>query len=86
MRNRASGARKLIPAPMPALSKSAHCLNLLRQAEGASLQDLMAATGWQAHSLRGFLSGTVRKKMGLHVASTHGEDSIRRWRIIPAGE
>lgn len=86
MRNSASGARKLAPAPAPAQSKTAACLNLLRQPRGASLQELMTATGWQAHSVRGFLSGTVRKKMGHQLTSTEGDDSIRRWRIIPAGE
>jgi hypothetical protein len=82
-----------LPAPgkrtgavSPRLSKKAACLELLGQAEGASLQELMSATGWQAHSVRGFLSGTVKKKLGLRLASSGGEDDVRRYRIVPAGE
>lgn len=50
-------------------SKKAEILALLRREGGATLQELMAATDWQAHSVRGFLSGTLRKKMGLTVES-----------------
>ena len=39
------------------------------------------ATGWQAHSVRGFLSGSLRKKMGLNVASTKAEDGERSYSI-----
>ena len=46
-------------------SKKSTVLELLRRANGATLEELRSATGWQAHSVRGFLSGTVRKKMGL---------------------
>jgi Protein of unknown function (DUF3489) len=41
----------------------------------------MKVTGWQSHSVRGFLSGTIGKKMGLSVTSTKGEDSERTYSI-----
>ena len=54
---------------------------LLRQPNGATLEALTSATGWQAHSVRGFLSGTVGKKMGLAVTSTKGEEGVRTYSI-----
>ena len=51
-------------------SKTAQVLELLKRSGGASLKELMKATGWQAHSVRGFLSGALGKKMGLTVSST----------------
>ncbi len=51
-------------------SKTAKVLHLLQRSGGATLNDLMKVTHWQAHSVRGFLSGTLRKKMGLAVTST----------------
>jgi len=41
----------------------------------------MKATGWQPHSVRGFLSGTVSKKMGLVVVSTKAEDGERTYSV-----
>jgi hypothetical protein len=62
-------------------SKTAEILHLLRRENGATLAEIMKATGWQPHSVRGFLSGTVGKKMGLAVASTKGEGGERTYSI-----
>jgi hypothetical protein len=62
-------------------SKTEQVLELLRQPGGATLKAIMKATDWQAHSVRGFLSGTIRKKMGLEVTSTKGEYGDRSYSI-----
>jgi hypothetical protein len=62
-------------------SKTATILDLLKRPGGASAKELLKATGWQPHSLRGFLSGTVGKKMGLTVTSTKGEDGERSYSV-----
>jgi Protein of unknown function (DUF3489) len=62
-------------------SKTSKVLDLLKRPDGASLKELMKMTGWQAHSVRGFLSGTVGKKMGLAVTSTKGEDGERSYSV-----
>jgi hypothetical protein len=62
-------------------SKTAKVLDLLKRAGGVTGKELMKATGWQPHSVRGFLSGTVAKKMGLTVISTKGEDGERSYSI-----
>ena len=61
-------------------SKTAKVVDLLKRPGGATGADLMKATGWQAHSVRGFISGVLGRKMGLKVASTadHGQ---RRYSI-----
>ncbi len=62
-------------------SKSAHVIALLEKSKGATLAELMKATGWQAHSVRGFLSGTLRKKMGLKVESVKRGDGERVYSV-----
>jgi hypothetical protein len=62
-------------------SKTAKILDLLKRSGGVTAKELMKATGWQPHSVRGFLSGTVGKKMGLTVTSTKGEDGERVYSI-----
>lgn len=62
-------------------SKAAQVLDLLKRPDGATLAELMKATGWQAHSVRGFLSGTVSKKLGLAVISTKIEGGERNYSV-----
>jgi hypothetical protein len=81
----AKGAKKANPAAKEkgprSGSKSEKILELLRQPGGVTASALQKAAGWQAHSVRGFLSGTVRKKMGLNVISTKGENGERIYTI-----
>jgi hypothetical protein len=62
-------------------SKAAKVLDLLKRPEGASMKELLKSTGWQPHSVRGFLSGTIRKKMGMTVTSTNPVDGDRTYSI-----
>lgn len=71
-------------APASEPSKSDRILRLLRRKKGASISDLQEATGWQAHSLRGFLSGTVKKRMGLPLQSEQSGKGGRRYLIVEA--
>ena len=65
-------------------SKTNQVLELLKWPDGVTAKELMKTTGWQAHSVRGFLSGTVGKKMGLTVTSSKSEDGERSYPIKPA--
>jgi hypothetical protein len=61
-------------------SKSASILTMLGRQNGTTVSEIAACTGWQNHSVRGFLSGTVKKKLGHEVASEI-VDGERRYRI-----
>jgi hypothetical protein len=61
-------------------SKIEAIVRLLRRAEGANMEDLMKATGWQAHSVRGAISGSIKMKLGLSVASDK-PGTVRFYRI-----
>ena len=78
-KGRKKGARKSQGAREG--SKKAAILALLRRPDGATLKDLMAATGWQAHSVRGFISGAIVRKMGLKVESQKRADGERAYSI-----
>lgn len=62
-------------------SKTANILDLLKRPGGATLAELMEETQWQSHSVRGFLSGTVGKKMGLAVVSAKSEEGERTYSV-----
>jgi hypothetical protein len=58
---------------------------MLNTAEGVTIDQLMAATGWQAHSVRGFLAGTVKRKLALTLDSKRPDDGARRYRVVRPG-
>ncbi len=62
-------------------TKQQSCINLLNRREGATIEELQVATGWQQHSVRGFLAGAVRKKLGLTLMSEKPDAGPRRYRI-----
>jgi Protein of unknown function (DUF3489) len=62
--------------------RKAQLMEMLKAESGATLPELMAATHWQAHSVRGFISGTLKKKMGLAVRSSKNGSGERVYRIV----
>ncbi len=61
-------------------SKKAIVFDMLKRPEGATLTDIMSATNWQKHSVRGFIS-TICKKMGLTVDSIRSNEGVRSYRV-----
>ena len=64
-------------------SKQAQLIALLRSAAGVSMVDMMALTGWQSHTVRGMLSGALRKRLGLNVQCQR-VDGVHLYRIVEA--
>ncbi len=86
----ASARKRAAPPEQPTVqspgTKHAQLLQLLNRPEGASIEDMMQATEWQQHSVRGFLAGTVKKKMGLPLTSSKADGDVRRYRIVTRRE
>jgi hypothetical protein len=77
-------ALEALPEPRPPrASKQATVITLLRRREGATVDEVRAATGWQPHTVRGLFSGALKKKLGLAVIATK-EERGRVYRIIEA--
>ena len=63
------------------ITKHDHILMLLSRREGTTIPEMMEATCWQQHSVRGFLAGTVKKKLGLALTSSKTAGEMRCYRI-----
>ncbi len=62
-------------------SKQGLVIQMLRRQSGVTIDDIVAKTGWQPHSVRGFFSGLVRKKLNLPLVSDVGKDGVRHYHI-----
>ena len=63
------------------VTKHDRILTLLSRREGATIPEMMETSGWQQHSVRGFLAGTVKKKLGFTLTSSKTVGDLRRYRI-----
>ena len=60
-------------------------IDMLKRDEGASIGQIVEATGWQKHTVRGAISGALKKKLGLAVTSEKSEGGERFYRIVDPG-
>lgn len=70
-----------IPRTIRSGTKLASIINAMRQPGGATIAQMMTDTGWQAHTVRGAVSGMVRKRLGYEVVTEKGTDGQRAYRI-----
>jgi len=82
-KSKTSGPSKSQKTRSRAKTKKRTCTEMLQRPKGASLAELRKATGWQPHSVRGFLSGTVRKLAGVTLVSEVTDGGARRYHIEP---
>ncbi len=85
-RSRRAEPKPCVAKPSPAAvrpgTKQALLIDLLTRKKGATINEAVAATGWQPHSVRGAISSTLKKKLGLAVTSEKPGDGPRRYRIV----
>ena len=67
-------------------SKGEKIIALLQRNAGATIAELAKATGWQRHSVHGFMSGILKKKQGLEISSSKEENKERRYRIAAGAQ
>lgn len=79
-----SSAPIVRPSPTAPIgtSKQARLIALLASATGASIAQMVALTGWQAHTVRGTISGVLRKRLGLNVACAAGDSGVSIYRLV----
>lgn len=70
-------ARSAVTKPNP-ISKQSQLIDLLRSDGGATVDEMIVLTGWQPHTVRGTISGVLRKRLGLDVQCAVGADPGKR--------
>ena len=74
----ANGAHKVMTRTG---TKSATLVSLLKRKQGVSVAEMISATGWQAHSIRGFLAGALKKRLGKTVTTSSSKSGERRYHV-----
>ncbi|HEV2516053.1 MAG TPA: DUF3489 domain-containing protein [Devosia sp.] len=69
------------PAPDAKTSKQDAIVAMLRRPQGASIEEMTAATGWLPHSVRGWMSGAAKKRLGLELVSEKDGSGTRRYHV-----
>jgi hypothetical protein len=82
-RKRPTPKRKPLPSS-DGMSKQSQLITLLQSPTGGTVEQMMSLTGWQPHSVRGVISGVLRKRLGLTVSSEVQESGSRVYRIVGA--
>lgn len=72
------------PPTLRAGTKQATLIAMLRTPDGATIEEIIAATGWQSHTVRGAISGALKKKLGLEVTSEKVENRGRVYKLPAA--
>lgn len=67
-------------------TKDEKIIAMLQRNTGATVAELAKATGWQRHSMHGFMSGTLKNKQGLEITSSKEENKDRRYRIAAGAQ
>ena len=78
-----AGPRRVKGREFPPGTKAAIILGLLRKSGGVTIEQFMKATGWQAHSVRGFLSGVVKTELKLKLQSRNDSQGTARYSVKP---
>ena len=79
-----SAATVVQAPPAPTITKQDIVIGLLSRPEGATVVEIAERSGWMAHSVRGLMSGTLRKKLGLTISSTKDDTRGRVYKIEEA--
>lgn len=67
--------------PAPRVTKQQIMIDMLSRPEGATIEELVEATGWLSHTCRGAMSGALKKKLGLTITSEKGDPRGRVYRL-----
>lgn len=73
---------KATPRAIRPGTKLAAIIDAMRHPGGATIAQMMAGTGWQAHTVRGAISGMVRKRLGLNVTLVRNDSGERVYRVV----